>query len=147
MKKTRIYLDNCCFNRPFDDQIQISIRLETTAKLCIQALVRDGGCDLTWSYMLEFENSKNPYEDKRKAIKAWEDLAANYCGPSQAILTKGKAYEKLGISPADALHIACAVESGCEYFITTDVKLLKKKVKGIKIINPVNFIGEMEAGL
>ena len=24
----RIYLDNCCFNRPFDDQSQIKIKLE-----------------------------------------------------------------------------------------------------------------------
>ncbi|MFN0197095.1 MAG: PIN domain protein, partial [Planctomycetaceae bacterium] len=32
----RIYLDNCCFNRPFDDQRQIRVRLETEAKLCIQ---------------------------------------------------------------------------------------------------------------
>ena len=147
MKNPRIYLDNCCFNRPFDDQIQIRIRLETTAKLCVQALVRDGCCDLAWSYMLDFENSKNPYEEKRNAIRAWKDLAAKYCGSSQTVLAKGKTYEKTGISPADALHLACAVESGCEYFITTDVKLLKKKVKGIKIINPIDFIGEMEAGL
>ncbi len=31
-----IYLDNCCFNRPFDDQKQIRIRIETEAKLYIQ---------------------------------------------------------------------------------------------------------------
>lgn len=32
----KIYLDNCCFNRPFDDQSQIRIRLESEAKLKIQ---------------------------------------------------------------------------------------------------------------
>ena len=31
-----IYLDNCCFNRPFDDQKQIRIQIETEAKLYIQ---------------------------------------------------------------------------------------------------------------
>ncbi len=29
----KIYLDNCCFNRPFDDQSQLRILLESEAKL------------------------------------------------------------------------------------------------------------------
>ena len=32
----KICLDNCCFNRPFDDQKQLRINLETEAKLKIQ---------------------------------------------------------------------------------------------------------------
>ena len=31
----KIYLDNCCYNRPFDDQKQIKIQLETIAKIKI----------------------------------------------------------------------------------------------------------------
>lgn len=37
-----IYLDNCCFNCPFDDQSQLKIRLETEAKLDIQEKVKLG---------------------------------------------------------------------------------------------------------
>ena len=33
----KIYLDICCYNRPFDDQTQMIVRLETEAKLHIQA--------------------------------------------------------------------------------------------------------------
>jgi hypothetical protein len=29
----RLYLDNCCFNRTFDNQEQLKIKLETEAKL------------------------------------------------------------------------------------------------------------------
>ena len=32
----RVYLDNCCYNRPFDDQSQLKVRLETEAKLFVQ---------------------------------------------------------------------------------------------------------------
>ena len=35
----RIYLDNCSFNRPFDDQSQLKIKLEAEAKLYIQSEV------------------------------------------------------------------------------------------------------------
>lgn len=42
----RVYLDNCTFNRPFDDQTQIRIKLETEAKLYIQEKIRDGTLEL-----------------------------------------------------------------------------------------------------
>lgn len=31
-----IYLDICCFNRPFDDQSDLIVRLQTEAKLHVQ---------------------------------------------------------------------------------------------------------------
>lgn len=52
----RIYLDNCCFNRPFDDQSQIRIRLESEAKLKIQDDILEGKVELIWSYILDAEN-------------------------------------------------------------------------------------------
>lgn len=36
MAANRIYLDNCCFNRPYDDQLNLNIHLEAEAKLFIQ---------------------------------------------------------------------------------------------------------------
>lgn len=49
----RIYMDNCCFNRPFDGQIQVRIRLETEAKLRIQERVVAGeielACPTSWT--------------------------------------------------------------------------------------------------
>ena len=70
-----IYLDNCCYNRPFDDQLQLNIRLETQAKLQIQKDIIDGKHKLIWSYVLDYENSKNPFMEKREAIAPWRDLA------------------------------------------------------------------------
>lgn len=37
-----IYLDICCFNRPFDDQTQLLIQLQTEAKLAVQDAIRTG---------------------------------------------------------------------------------------------------------
>ena len=64
----RIYLDNCCFNRPFDDQRQVRIRLEAEAKLLIQESVFDGNLELAWSYILDYENSANPFQERKRAI-------------------------------------------------------------------------------
>lgn len=49
----RVYLDNCCFNRPYDDQAFLTIRLETEAKLAIQEKIKAGQLSLGWSYILD----------------------------------------------------------------------------------------------
>ncbi len=60
MSKITVYLDNCCFNRPYDDQGHLSIYLETQAKLAIQELVKDKEIVLVWSFILDYENQANP---------------------------------------------------------------------------------------
>jgi hypothetical protein len=142
----RVYLDNCCYNRPFDDQEQMSVRLEAAAKLHIQAAIRAGIYDLVWSYMNEYENNDNPYDDRRESIQVWEQIALERCQPSERILYRGQEIQQQKIRQKDALNLACAVESGCAYFITTDKPLLKKQplFDRISIINPIDFVRRME---
>ena len=45
----RVYLDNCCYNRPFDPQTDLRISLETAAKMQVQALMRSGEVEYVWS--------------------------------------------------------------------------------------------------
>ena len=74
----KIYLDMCTLNRPFDNQEQMKIRLETEAKLHLQAGIREKRYALVWSYMLDYENSENPYDEKRNAIALWKNIAQDY---------------------------------------------------------------------
>jgi len=140
----RIYLDHCAFNRPFDDQSNIKNQLETSAKLYIQDQIKKGKYDLVWSYMSDFENDNNPNIENKKSIQLWEDIAKFKCKSSDNILKQGQKFVQKGIRTNDALHIACAVESICEYFITTDLGLINKEINEIKIINPIDFIRKME---
>jgi len=140
----KIYLDVCCYNRPFDDQTQMKIRLETEAKLYIQSSIKQGKFLLVWSYMLDFENSNNPYEERKNAIALWKNIAGEYCPSSDNVFLVGQEIMKLGIKGMDSLHIACAVTSKCDYFVTADKKLLNKQVENIKIVSPLNLIMDME---
>lgn len=140
----KIYLDTCCYNRPFDKQAQMKIRLETEAKLYIQDCIRGGMYSLCWSFALDYENAQNPFEDKRNSIAPWKKIAADYCPPSETLRARGKEIMNLGIQELDALHITCAIEKQCDYFITTDKGLLNKTVGAIKTINPIDFVREME---
>jgi len=144
MNKYKIYLDICTYNRPFDVQSQIKVRLETEAKLFIQAGIKSCVYSMVWSFMHDYENTASPYEEQRKSIGIWEDFAIELCPSSGDIHSLANDLAKLGLKPKDALHIACAVKSDCDYFITTDKKLLNKTVEGIKIVNPIDFIDETE---
>ena len=99
---------------------------------------------MIWPYMHELENAENPYEEKRNAIALWKDFAVEYCPSSDEILLAGQRIMAHGIKAKDALHLACAIESHCDYFITTDKGLTKKNVNNIIIVNPIDFVRKME---
>ena len=142
MWKIKVYLDNCTYNRPFDDQDDILIRLESEAKLYIQEQIRDKRIDLIWSSVNSFENNDNPSPEKRERILAWKDIAAQQCGINEAILKKALELESLNLRAKDALHIAAAINSQCDCFITTDKKILNKKISGVAVVNPLDFVKE-----
>ena len=137
-----IYLDNCCFNRPFDDQLQVKIRLETEAKLVIQDGIKTGTYDLAWSYILDYENSENPFPERKETIHSWRKFASTDTDECDQIRKMAERLNRMGIKAKDALHVACATIQECDYFITTDKFLIKKltKFELITVVNPLDFI-------
>ena len=143
----KIYLDNCCFNKPFDDQSQLRIRLESEAKLKIQEDIRSGLYKLIWSYILDYENNKNPFQERREQIVKWRAYAIEDIKENKKIVKVATMINQYGIKKLDSLHIACAIKAKADYFLTTDDGLLRKStlVKGIKITDPIGFIKEVSA--
>jgi len=138
----RVYLDNCAFNRPFDDQSHIRIRLESEAKLYVQEKIKNRDIELVWSYILDIENDMNPFEEKRRVIGAWKKFVVEDVEESADLLARAREFFRSGIHSKDALHVASAIEGKADYFLTTDDKLLKKLslTEEIKVINPVDIV-------
>lgn len=138
----RVYLDNCAFNRPFDDQSYIRIRLESEAKLYVQEKIKDGELELVWSYILDFENRQNPYNERKLAINKWKKLAYLDVEETSTLLDQANKLRKIGVKAKDALHVASAIEGKAQYFLTTDDKILKKLLNftEIKVIDPIEFV-------
>ena len=90
----RIYLDMCCFNRPFDDQTQARIHLETQAKILLQQKVKNSDCDLAWSSVLDFECKNNPFEEHCHAILQWRLLASRVIMIDDKIIACAKMHEE-----------------------------------------------------
>ena len=143
----RIYLDMCCYNRPYDPQDQLKVSMEAKSKLYIQRLVEEGKLELIGSYTLDFECSNVPFPMRKKAISDFiENNISGYVGVERDEIISKKAAEimKTNVKERDAYHVASAIYAKCDYFISTDTRLLKYKTNEIKLVNPVQFITEME---
>ncbi|GHU77662.1 hypothetical protein FACS189462_0110 [Spirochaetia bacterium] len=140
MGNKTIYLDNCTYNRPFDDQSQLRISLETQAKLYIQSLIRDNKIDLVYSYVCFYENFINPFEDKKLSISNFSEYAKYSVIENHDILVKANEIIQKRIKPLDALHLSCAINANVDYFITVDDGILKYSTNEIKIFDPPMFI-------
>ena len=146
----RVYLDNCCYNRPYDDQSYLRISLEAQAKLMIQSEIREKHIELSSSYILMYENDKNPYDIRKKAIRNFvkQNVSVYINGENFADVEKiAEDIIKTGIKTADACHIAAAILSQSDYFITTDDRVLKYTSDKITVTDPISFIKILEVQL
>ena len=140
----RVYLDNCCYNRPFDDQEQLRVRLETEAKLYIQCLMRIGLLEYVWSDMLVVEAEDCPDLDKKEKILAWRHGASAFVAITPEIESHAHRIMELGVKTGDALHLACASFARCDWFFTVDRGILKKvgNIGAMRVANPLRYIEE-----
>lgn len=139
----RIYLDNCCYNRPYDEQFSTRIQSEVKAILQIQNEIKLGNIELATSYIMNYENERNPFFVKKLYIETFMNRYATvYVDAQKAEHVKelAKSIIKTGVKEYDAYHVICAVISKCDYFLTTDDKLLKHGEVVIKLVNPIEFL-------
>ena len=83
----RIYLDNCCLQRPLDNQTHPRIRVETEAVLSVLAAVQAKEISLLSSEALLYEIGHIPDETRRTEVLAVLSLASEHfahfrCGRS-----------------------------------------------------------------
>ena len=145
--EVRIYLDNCCYNRPYDDQSQFSVNLEAQAKLYIQTQIHHGEFELVTSDMLYYEIQQMPHASRKQAIETFiEENSSFHVGHTRQGQVEAKAAEimRSGVKYKDACHIASAIIAHCAYFLTTDKRLLHYVSGEIAIVNPVTFINLSE---
>ena len=148
---TALYLDMNIYNRPFDDQSQMRIRLETTAVMMIFALVEQGLASAKWSFVLEYENGRNPFSERRGFVKHLASICSETIEPDPAIRELARCLaEEHGVRGRDALHIACAVHARCDYLVTCDDRLVRQgrrlrreDVLSLRIAGPIDVLQEV----
>lgn len=150
-KKYKIYLDVCCLNRPFDDQTQPRIYLETEAILEIISRCQTGEWELVSSTALESEIAKTPDITRREEVQKALAIAQCKILVTAEIISRSLELTSFNIKNFDALHIACA-EGNADIFLTTDNRLLSRALNyknnlNVKVANPIIWLTEVTTDL
>ena len=103
--------------------------------------------DLVASYVLLYENSRNPHETRRNIIYNFiKENVSSYIDIDRGNEIKSIADEIIatGVKVTDAHHVASAIIGNADYFLTTDNRLLKYNTNRIVLLDPVSFIRHLE---
>jgi len=141
----KIYLDTSVYNRPFDDQTQVKIFLETQASISIFQLIAEQTIELINSPVLERENQRNLSTIRQNFMQTYLDNAPIYQSLTPIIIERARQLQNQGLKIFDALHVASAEAAQSDYFLTCDRRLINRcKTLTLKVINPVDYILEIE---
>lgn len=149
-----IYLDNCCYSRPYDAQMSTRIIGEIYAKLRIQTLIEIQDLELASSYISRYECGKD--RDPYKAANILDFIDKNtklFISDKyrDRINYEAGFLESFNIKHFDACHVVAASIAKVDYFITVDDRLLRRYSTenlelrfNFKMLKPDDFLLELQ---
>jgi predicted nucleic acid-binding protein len=144
---TRIYFDNCCYNRPFDDQTQERIYLESEAILSILKRGERQQFEILGSPILQLEMDQMRDEEKQQKVKHLYQIVSHEIPYTSVAKTRTEEImNQSNIRTFDSLHIAIAEHAEAHVLLTTDDKLEKMAANldlKVRVVNPLKFILEV----
>jgi len=142
----RIYFDNCCLNRPFDDLAGNSVRMECEAILSIIDICKAGDWSYFSSDVLLDEILEMTDNDRCEKVMLLYHAAMEHIGFTEAIFSRAKELEEFNIKSFDALHVASAEAAHADVLLTTDRRLInaaKRANTYIPVQNPLVWLVEV----
>ena len=141
----RIYLDNCCYNRPYDDKTEKRVHDEAKAIFKIINNTKKSSADIILGsdiLQTEIESIKNATKLESVMIMYEQTVSQNIELTEEVEKIADSIVAKSNIHQMDALHLASAIVGKAETFLTVDDKLIKACNKlnlNMKVINPLEF--------
>jgi hypothetical protein len=96
MKKMKIYLDLCVFNRLFDYQGQERIALETGAFIYLIEQIEKERYILICSEALVYENNQNPDGLRRERVSTYFELAKDFIKLEESDFNRARFLNEIG---------------------------------------------------
>lgn len=144
----KIYLDACCLNRPFDDQRQPRIRLESEAILLILQKLHQREWEWAASEVLMYELGQTVDVERKERLLLLAGQSHQVVENNEKILKRAEKLEVSGFGSYDAIHLASAEQARVDVFLTTDdgiekIANRKKDVLSFVVANPVTWLEQV----
>lgn len=140
-------MDNCCYNRPFNDQTQERIHLESEAILTVLKMGQMKKVIIVGSEILELEINRMIDENKKRKVLDLYKVADMQIFYTDKIRKRSADIMSVWkIRTFDSLHIAAAEEANADALLTTDDKFEKMAEKldlKTRVVNPLRFVWEV----
>ena len=146
MQNKRIYMDVCCLNRPFDNQSQDRVFLESESILAVMSHCERGSWTLTSSDMIEYELSRLSNASKLRKIKKLCNAAKDRIVSTENTKALARDYQKIGVKIMDSYHLALCEENNISVLLTTDDRFIRAAAKIMsrtRVVNPVLWLMEV----
>ena len=140
----RIYFDLCALKRPWDDQTQVRVALETAIVRQLVGLAERGIVEAVRSFAHDQENARNPNLGRALAIAEWLGTLPRPRSVPRTLYSRASALADAGLGPFDALHLAWATSLGSHILITTDDRFARRASR-LKVQSPVRVVLPAEA--
>ena len=143
----KFYLDVSCLNRPFDDQGQTRIRLESEAITLIFERIDAGQWEQVSSQIAEIEIAAMSDAERRRRVTALLPGRKDRISLTSAIFRRAEELEGVGFKAADALHVAAAEALGVDVLLSCDDRLCQRAARFRKklcvhVRNPLLWLRE-----
>ncbi len=143
----RVYLDLCCLKRPFDDQSQPRIHLESEAVLALVGAAA-GKVEFLRGAALDLENDQNPLVQRAARVRLWLEALPLRDAPVASLADRIDELIALGFKSFDALHVASAEVLGADALATCDDRFLSAarrhaSLLKVRVVNPVDLAREV----
>jgi predicted nucleic acid-binding protein len=141
----KIYLDTCCYSRPFDDLTQSKILSEAQAVQDVVELSKSGELTIMSSQFVKYEIDSIPLIEKRDKVGGFYHYD-EYHLLTDKLGRLAKYYQTFGMKTFDSLHLATAETNGADFLLTTDSDFIKFALRcshNVKVVNPRDFVKEV----
>jgi predicted nucleic acid-binding protein len=147
----KVYLDNCCYNRPYDGYSDARSTAEVAAIIAIIAICELTGYKIFGSPAVatEIDGIKSRKPLKWHQVRGfYERTATEYITPSSVIETRARGFVAAGLGVYDAYHLAYSEAALVDVLLTTDDRFIttcaREKLSVVNVMSPITFLPEVE---
>ena len=95
---------------------------------------------------MDFENSRNPFEEHMQAIREWRQLAVACVMADAEVVDLAREAMAFGIGEYDSLHVASAIVGKADILVTTDDRFSKRlrQFGRVRVLFPMEAVSCLE---